>query len=117
MEASHEPSPPTGHPLHRLLHDEKISEFNKQKPQEGINLRGATCADAICVCSTPAASTSLNAYFRSADLRGIDLREANLRAPASPMRKSPGVYFPAQLVPTRSLLVHAVRHPHAPADA
>ena len=39
-------------PLYRLLHDEKISEFNKQKPQEGsINLR-------------------------SADLRGLDLRVA-----------------------------------------
>ena len=67
-------------PLYRLLHDEKISEFNKQKPQEGsINLRGA-------------------------DLRGIDLREANLEGASIAHAQISGAYFPAQLSADEILL-------------
>lgn len=67
-------------PLYRLLHDEKISEFNKQKPQEGsINLR-------------------------SADLRGIDLREANLEGASIAHAQISGAYFPAQLSADEILL-------------
>ena len=64
-------------PLYRLLHDEKISEFNKQKPQVGsINLRGADLRGLDLRLLDASRVDFADAYFRGADLRGIDLREA-----------------------------------------
>ena len=62
-------------PLYRLLHDEKISEFNKQKPHEG-----------------------------SINLRGADLREANLEGASIAHAQISGAYFPAQLSADEILL-------------
>ncbi len=92
-------------PLYRLLHDVKISEFNKQKPQEGsINLRGADLRGLDLRLLDASRVDFADAYFRGADLRGIDLREANLEGASIAHAQISGAYFPAQLSADEILL-------------
>lgn len=92
-------------PLYRLLHDEKISEFNKQKPQEGsINLRSADLRGLDLRLLDASRVDFADAYFRGADLRGIDLREANLEGASIAHAQISGAYFPAQLSADEILL-------------
>ena len=92
-------------PLYRLLYDEKISEFNKQKPHEGsINLRSADLRGLDLRLLDASRVDFADAYFRGADLRGIDLREANLEGASIAHAQISGAYFPAQLSADEILL-------------
>ncbi len=92
-------------PLFRLLHDEKISEFNKQKPREGsIDLRGADLRGLDLRMLDASRIDFTDAYFRGADLRGIDLREACLEGASIAHAQISGAYFPMQLSADEILL-------------
>lgn len=87
-------------PLYRLLHDEKVNDFNRQKPKDGVvDLRGLDLRqlDATRI-------DFADAYFRGADLRGIDLREANLEGASIAHAQISGAYFPTQLCADEILL-------------
>lgn len=92
-------------PLYRLLHDEKIDEFNKQKPREGsIDLRGADLRGLDLRMLDASRIDFTDAYFRGADLRGIDLREACLEGASIAHAQISGAYFPARLSADEILL-------------
>lgn len=92
-------------PLFRLLHDEKISEFNNQKPREGsIDLRGADLRGLDLRMLDASRIDFTDAYFRGADLRGIDLREACLEGASIAHAQISGAYFPIQLSADEILL-------------
>lgn len=85
-------------PLYRLLRDEKVAEFNKQKPREGsIDLRGADLRGIDLRQLDASRIDFTDAYFRGADLRGLDLREANLEGASIAHAQISGAYFPATL--------------------
>lgn len=85
-------------PLYRLLRDEKVSEFNKQKPKDGsVDLRGADLRGLDLRLLDASRIDFSDAYFRGADLRGIDLREACLEGASIAHAQISGAYFPAQL--------------------
>ncbi len=92
-------------PLYALIHNEKISTFNAQKPQDttvdlsdgdfrGLDLRAL---DAQGVNFT-------NAYFRGADLRGLDLRNAKLEGASLAHAQISGAYFPVELTADEILM-------------
>lgn len=85
-------------PLYRLLHNEKVAEFNKQKPQEGdIDLRGADLRGLDLRLLDAARIDFTDAYFRGADLRGLDLRAARLEGASIAHAQISGAYFPDAL--------------------
>ena len=85
-------------PLYRLLRNEKVSEFNQQKPKDGsIDLRGADLRGLDLRQLNASRIDFTDAYFRGADLRGLDLREANLQGASIAHAQISGAYFPAQL--------------------
>lgn len=92
-------------PLYRLLRDEKIADFNKQKPREGsIDLRGADLRGLDLRALDASRVDFTDAYFRGADLRGIDLREACLEGASIAHAQISGAYFPIQLSADEVLL-------------
>jgi uncharacterized protein YjbI with pentapeptide repeats len=92
-------------PLYRLLRDEKISEFNKQKPKEGrIDLRGADLRGLDLRHLDAGGIDFTDAYFRGADLRGVDLRDADLAGASIAHAQISGAYFPAELCADEILL-------------
>jgi uncharacterized protein YjbI with pentapeptide repeats len=85
-------------PLYRLLRDEKVSEFNKQKPKDGsVDLRGADLRGLDLRLLDASRIDFTDAYFRGADLRGLDLREASLEGASIAHAQISGAYFPADL--------------------
>ena len=92
-------------PLYRLLHEEKIAEFNKQKPREGaVDLR---CADLRGLDLRLLDANRIDftdAYLRGADLRGLDLREASLEGASIAHAQISGTYFPETLDANEILL-------------
>lgn len=92
-------------PLYRLLRDEKIGEFNKQKTKEGrIDLRGADLRGLDLRQLDAAGIDFTDAYFRGADLRGVDLREALLEGASIAHAQISGAYFPTELCADEILL-------------
>ena len=92
-------------PLYALIHNEKISAFNAQKPKDvivdlsdgdfrGLDLRAL---DAQGINFT-------NAYFRGADLRGLDLRNAQLQGASLAHAQISGAYFPVELTADEILM-------------
>lgn len=92
-------------PLYRLLRDEKVTDFNKQKPKDGtVDLRGADLRGLDLRLLDASRIDFTDAYFRGADLRGLDLREANLEGASIAHAQISGAYFPAQLCADEILL-------------
>ncbi|WP_394561641.1 pentapeptide repeat-containing protein [Aquipseudomonas alcaligenes] len=92
-------------PLYRLLHDEKVAEFNKQKPHDGpVDLRGADLRGLDLRLLDASRIDFTDAYFRGADLRGLDLRESNLEGASIAHAQISGAYFPVQLSADEILL-------------
>lgn len=92
-------------PLYRLLHNEKVSEFNQQKPKDGnIDLRGADLRGLDLRQLDASRIDFTDAYFRGADLRGLDLREASLEGASIAHAQISGAYFPTQLSADEILL-------------
>jgi uncharacterized protein YjbI with pentapeptide repeats len=92
-------------PLYRLLRDEKVADFNKQKPKDGsVDLRGADLRGLDLRLLDASRIDFTDAYFRGADLRGLDLREANLEGASIAHAQISGAYFPAQLCADEILL-------------
>ncbi|MDD0845506.1 pentapeptide repeat-containing protein [Pseudomonas sp. Gutcm_11s] len=92
-------------PLYRLLHDEKVAEFNKQKPGDGpVDLRGADLRGLDLRLLDASRVDFTDGYFRGADLRGLDLRESNLEGASIAHAQISGAYFPAQLSADEILL-------------
>lgn len=91
--------------LSQLLRDEKIKEFNQQKPQaaqldfhdcdfRGLDLRGL---DASGINFS-------GSYFRAADLRGIDFSQTNLHGASIISAQISGCFFPSNIDATEILL-------------
>lgn len=91
--------------LYSLIHNEKITAFNAQKPKDvpvdlsdgdfrGLDLRAL---DAQNINFT-------NAYFRGADLRGLDLRSAELEGASLAHAQISGAYFPVELTADEILM-------------
>ncbi|PTS83019.1 hypothetical protein DBR00_15260 [Pseudomonas sp. HMWF032] len=92
-------------PLYALIHNEKVSAFNAQKPKDtvvdlsdgdfrGLDLRAL---DAHGINFT-------NAYFRGADLRGLDLRNSQLEGASIAHAQISGAYFPVELTADEILM-------------
>ncbi|WAC45073.1 pentapeptide repeat-containing protein [Pseudomonas sp. SL4(2022)] len=92
-------------PLYALIHNEKVSAFNAQKPKDtvvdlsdgdfrGLDLRAL---DAHGINFT-------NAYFRGADLRGLDLRYSQLEGASIAHAQISGAYFPVELTADEILM-------------
>ncbi|MFP6850197.1 MAG: pentapeptide repeat-containing protein [Pseudomonas sp.] len=92
-------------PLYALIHNEKVSTFNAQKPQDGVvdlsngDFRGLDlrALDAQGINFT-------NAYFRGADLRGLDLRNSQLEGASIAHAQISGAYFPVELTADEILM-------------
>lgn len=85
-------------PLYRLLRNEKVGEFNQQKPKDApIDLRSADLRGLDLRLLDARGIDFADAYFRGADLRGLDLREANLEGASIAHAQISGAYFPTQL--------------------
>lgn len=92
-------------PLYVLIHNEKISAFNAQKPKDAIvdlsdgDFRGLDlrALDAQGINFT-------NAYFRGTDLRGLDLRNAKLEGASLAHAQISGAYFPVELTADEILM-------------
>ena len=92
-------------PLYRLLHNEKIAEFNAQKSKDGMtDLRGGDFRGLDLRQLDASHVDFTDAYFRGADLRGLDLREAKLEGASIAHAQISGAYFPAQLSADEILL-------------
>lgn len=92
-------------PLYRLLRDEKVAEFNRHKPKDGlIDLRGGDFRGLDLRLLDASHIDFADAYFRGADLRGLDLREANLEGASIAHAQISGAYFPAALASEEILL-------------
>lgn len=85
-------------PLYRLLHAEKVRDFNTQKPKEGaVDLRGGDFRGLDLRQLDASGIDFTDAYFRGADLRGLDLRQASLEGASIAHAQISGAYFPAEL--------------------
>lgn len=85
-------------PLYQLLRDEKIAEFNQQKPADGpidfhdCDFRG------LDLRNLDAARVNFSGcYFRGADLRGIDFSLSNLERASIAAAHISGCLFPQSI--------------------
>lgn len=85
-------------PLYRLLHSEKVRDFNAQKPKDGIvDLKGGDFRGLDLRLLDANGIDFTDAYFRGADLRGLDLRLACMEGASIAHAQISGAYFPADL--------------------
>jgi uncharacterized protein YjbI with pentapeptide repeats len=85
-------------PLYALIHNEKISTFNAQKPKESdVDLSGGDFRGLDLRALDAQGINFTNAYFRGTDLRGLDLRNAQLEGASIAHAQISGAYFPAEL--------------------
>ncbi len=85
-------------PLYRLLHSERVKEFNAQKPAEGlIDLNGGDFRGLDLRLLDADRVILRDAYFRGADLRGVDLRSCQMEGASIAHAQISGAYFPAEL--------------------
>lgn len=85
-------------PLYRLLHNEKVRDFNTQKPKDGpIDLRSGDFRGLDLRQLDAEGVDFTDAYFRGADLRGLDLRHASLEGASIAHAQISGAYFPVEL--------------------
>ncbi|HSC83484.1 MAG TPA: pentapeptide repeat-containing protein [Pseudomonas sp.] len=85
-------------PLYRLLHDEKVRDFNAQKPKDGkVDLRNGDFRGLDLRLLDAENVDFTDAYFRGADLRGLDLRHASLDGASIAHAQISGAYFPVEL--------------------
>ncbi|MBC9249564.1 hypothetical protein A9179_04645 [Pseudomonas alcaligenes] len=85
-------------PLYRLLHNEKVKDFNAQKPKgASVDLRGGDFRGLDLRLLDAQDIDFTDAYFRGADLRGLDLRNASLEGASIAHAQISGAYFPVEL--------------------
>ncbi len=85
-------------PLYRLLHNEKVVDFNTQKPKDGLtDLRGGDFRGLDLRKLDAQGIDFTDAYFRGADLRGLDLRNARMEGASIAHAQISGAYFPVEL--------------------
>lgn len=85
-------------PLYRLLHNEKVRDFNAQKPKDGpVDLKGGDFRGLDLRLLDASGIDFTDAYFRGADLRGLDLRQACMEGASIAHAQISGAYFPADL--------------------
>ncbi|OLU18882.1 hypothetical protein BVH03_08115 [Pseudomonas sp. PA15(2017)] len=85
-------------PLYRLLHNDDVAGFNKQRPQgETIDLSGGDFRGLDLRALDAEGIDFTDAYFRGADLRGVDFRSAQLEGASIAHAQISGAYFPVEL--------------------
>lgn len=85
-------------PLYRLLSEEKIEEFNRNKTTAKTALLRAGNYRNLDLRGLDAEGLDFSdGYFHGADLRGIDFRNTNLEGASIIDAKISGCYFPKQL--------------------
>lgn len=86
------------HPLYRLLHNDDVTAFNKQKPAEGgINMVDGDFRGIDLRTLQADRIDFTGAYFRGADLRGVDLRQTAMEGASLAHAQISGAYFPPEL--------------------
>lgn len=86
------------HPLYRLLRNDDLANFNKQKPSEGrIDLTNGDFRGIDLRTLQADRIDFTDAYFRGADLRGVDLRQAAMEGASLAHAQISGAYFPPEL--------------------
>jgi len=91
---------PSIDPLYRLLREEEIAAFNKQRVVGGsYDFRGCSFRGSDLRGLEAAGIDFRDAYFRDADLRGVDLRNAQLEGASLASAKISGVFFPDDIAP------------------
>ncbi|MHA6495464.1 pentapeptide repeat-containing protein [Pseudomonas borbori] len=92
-------------PLYRLLRNEDIAGFNKQRPQEGeIDLSSGDFRGIDLRNLNALHINFTDAYFRGTDLRGLDLRDAKLDGASLAHAQISGAYFPVELTADEILM-------------
>jgi uncharacterized protein YjbI with pentapeptide repeats len=85
-------------PLYRLLRDDEVSAFNKQRdPDKHYDFRGCTFRGSDLRGINARGLDLRDAYFRDADLRGIDFRGALLEGASLASARISGAFFPNEL--------------------
>lgn len=88
-------------PLFKLLVDENITQFNKEKSTKSgpIDFSGAMLRGLDLRTMDATGINFENAYFRGADLRGINFSYTRLQGASIAGAKISGAYFPTSLAP------------------
>lgn len=84
-------------PLYHLLRDDKIADFNAQRPEGQIDLRDANLRGCDLRGANLAGVDLSGAYLRNADLRGLDLRQTRLEHASVAQALLSGCLFPGEL--------------------
>jgi uncharacterized protein YjbI with pentapeptide repeats len=90
------PAPkPSSDPLYKLLRNEQVAAFNKQRePERSYDFRGCSFRGSDLRGLDAQGLDLRDCYFRDADLRGVDLRQALLEGASLGSAKISGVFFP-----------------------
>ena len=93
--------------LYRLLRDENVSEFNKQRGEgDSCDLSGADFRNLVLSKIDAHDIDFSNCYFRGCDLRGIDFSSCNLAGASIHDAQISGVLFPIELDAAEIRLSH-----------
>ncbi len=88
----------TDNPLYKLLLDEDVEAFNRQRGLGGDGDLRSVLLRGMDLRGLDATGLDLrDAYLRGADLRGVDFRQCQLEGASLADAKISGCYFPKEL--------------------
>ncbi len=83
--------------LQKLLRDGYIEEFNRERKDMKLDLKGMDLRHSDLRELDPSGLDLGDCHLRQSDLRGLDLRQTNLKGASIGSAKISGTYFPEEL--------------------